>query len=435
MWRKHASPYPRVLFRFENLVIRPGVDEDGEPSIEVGFRASAGEALTNLERAGLGWAAAVAAYADIRFSGYSAGFVIGSVLREKNRGVSDQDAERRIEEFEALPADQDLMSLGELMLNEWQDRASEEVSLLSALTYDGDLPSPFDAAFAVWEAAEQRGVANPFAAGRAAESLALLDRTAPMLAWPLLVCVFLRQLPDDSVVELVLTEDADRSADVEDEASAREYATSYWSAASDDLARQARTLQRLFAVLAGSSVSGGAEFWFARAADLLDRVEALKSTTDVTTRARGDALEALVDALMHTEEPELQVIEKNLRTAEEEIDLVLRNALRDPFWSSLTSPVILVECKNWSRPAGVSALRVLESKMRDRGALSRIGIFVSMSGFTNPFLVRLKSVQADVGVIFAIDGDDLSTIVHSKTRITHWLRDDGLRRSLGGSEQ
>jgi Holliday junction resolvase-like predicted endonuclease len=234
----------------------------------------------------------------------------------------------------------------------------------------------------------------------------------------------------------VLTEDAVVNEDVHDEVSAREYATTYWSGASESLAQQARTLERLFAVLAGSNEGAGAEFWFARASDLLERVQSLTSTTDdddLTTRARGDALESLVDALMRTEEPELRVIEKNLRTTEEEIDLVLKNGLSDAFWSTLSSPLILVECKNWSRRAGVGTLRVFESKMQDRGALCRIGIFVSMAGFTEPFLTRLKVIQAEGGVIFAVDGRDLATLVTSKRRISDWLGDEGLRRSLGAS--
>ena len=417
MWRKHASILPRVLFRFEDLHIAPGVDPDGDSIVEVGFKTSVQDALTTLDEGGLGWRAAVAAYAEIRFSGYSAGMVMGRALAA-NDAERAQELEEQLAAFEALPGDEDLRNLGALMVTEWQDDGYDRVSLLSELTYDGDLPPAGDAAFQVREAADKRRIANPFAAARASESLALLDRTAPMLAWPLAICVFLHQLPSDSSVHLVLTEDAAVSAGVHDALSAREYATKYWSAASDALAREARTLERLFAVLAGSSVGAGPEFWFARAVDLLGRVRSLSSTPDVTTRARGDALESLVDALVHTEEPELQVVEKNLRTREEEIDLVLSNGLREPFWSALSSPLILVECKNWSQRVGVPELRIFESKMQDRAALCRVGIFVSLSGFTRTFLTRLTSIQADVGVIFAIDGDDLSELVNSKRRIT-----------------
>ena len=69
--------------------------------------------------------------------------------------------------------------------------------------------------------------------------------------------------------------------------------------------------------------------------------------------------------------------------------------------------------------------------MRDRGALCSIGLFVSMSGFTKPFLVRLKSIQSDAGVIFALSGEDLRKLISEKRRVGSWMRDEGLRRSLG----
>jgi hypothetical protein len=427
MWRKHAGVLPRVLFRYADLYVRTGDDEDGAPTLEVGFEALAEDILKTLAEGGLGWRAAVAAYAEVRFSGYSAGFLMGTVMSE---GGGVDRMERAKAAFEELSPETDLLSLGELMVGEWRDER-DEISLLSTLTYDGDLPSAYDAAFKTWENAHERGIENAFAAGRAAESLAMLDRTAPMLAWPLLVCIFLHQLPSDATVRLVLTEDAAQSGDVVDEETAREYTAGYWSRASDALASEARTLERLFAVLAGSTLDTGSEFWFARAADLLERMRVLNKTPDVTNHARGDVLESLIDALLRTEAPEVRVVEKNLRTEEEEIDLVLSNGLSDPFWSTLTSPIIFVECKNWSKKAGVPELRIFESKMRDRAAVCRIGIFVSRSGFTSPFMTRLKAIQADVGVIFAIDGVELAELVSSKRRITDWLREEGLRRSLG----
>jgi len=434
MWRKHASSTPRVLFRFEDLSIAEGVDADGESVMEVRFTTTVEKALRNLEDAGLGWHAAVAAYADIRLvGGYSSGLLMGHSFSTSSKLDRVATAQQHRADFEALPADADLHSLGQLMLNQWLDDTSDDVALVSELTYDGDLAVAHDACFSVFEAAEQRGIANPFAAARAAESLALLDRIAPMLSWPLVLCVFLYHLPGSTTITLVLTEDAAQSGEVQDDRSAVDYATSYWAAASDALASGARTLERLFAVLAASDSEVGAEFWFARAADLLARLRALAFDEEATTRARGDALESLVDALVHTEEPELQVLEKNFRTAEVEIDLAVTNGLKDPFWIALTSPLILIECKNWTKRVGVPELRIFESKMRDRGALCRIGVFVSISGFTKPFLDRLKAVQAGGGVIFAVDGEDLVRLIGEKRRLTDWLRDEGLRRSLGSS--
>lgn len=150
-----------------------------------------------------------------------------------------------------------------------------------------------------------------------------------------------------------------------------------------------------------------------------------------TTKARGDILESLVEALIKTEEPELQVVEKNYRTAQEEIDLIATNRLQDPFWIAHHSPLLFVECKNWKKKPGVPELRVFESKMQDKGAVCRIGIFVSMQGFTRTFLQRLATSQKNDGIIFAVSGDDIKDLVHRKVRLTDWLAGAGVTRSLG----
>jgi hypothetical protein len=435
MWRKHASALPRVLFQFEDLEIGPSPPDDSDeddPLLGVSFRTSVGAARRNLEQSGLGWKAAVAAYAEVRFDGYSSGFAMVRGLNEgSGRAQRVEEAEKRLAAFESLSAEVDLVNLADLMVAEWQDENCAEVTVLGDLTYDGDLSRGPSHVLAVAQRAEERKIDEPYAAARAVESLALLDRTAPMLAWPLIVCVFLNGLPEAAEIEFVLTEDASQTDANDNPQSAREYAAAYWSDSSEYLATEARTLERLFAVLAGSGASAGREFWFARAADLLGRVEALRTAKGITNRARGDALESLVDAVVRTEEPELQVLEKNLRNKEEEIDLLLTNGLKDPFWASLNSPLILVECKNWSKKVGVPELRVFETKMRDRNALCRVGFFVSLSGFTSAFTSRLRTAQSDIGVIFPIDGTDLAGMVATKKRLTDWLREEGLRRSLG----
>jgi Holliday junction resolvase-like predicted endonuclease len=272
---------------------------------------------------------------------------------------------------------------------------------------------------------------DAYAAGRATESWALLYREAPLLAWPMLICILLQHLPGTATVTYVLTEDAhESSVNTVDEA--WKYLDDYWEVASEGLAAQAEILGRLFGVLAGFESKLGRHFWFARATEAFGRLDKLNGQTDeVSTKARGDALESLVDALLRTEEPELQVVAKNFRTTEEEIDVVLTNGLTNPFWTSQASPLILVECKNWTSKVGVPELRVFESKMQDRGAIEKIGIFVSTSGFTAPFMERLKVIQGHGGVIFAVSGRDLFDVITRKTRLTDWLRSEGVLRALG----
>lgn len=432
MWRKQTSALPRMLFRHDQaLVTALEPDDDSCYNISVVYQTTAREALETLAASGLGWNASVAAYHEIRFSGSATGLVMGATYAELGT-ESDAEMRRRVQQFEALAPEHDLEALGTVMANQWADPEVTEVLCIESISYDQSITEIFTFSFEVYKAAAEMAGVDAFAATRAAESWALLYRDAPLIAWPILLVVFLKQLPSDTAVSLVLTEDAYETARVSTIAAGKAYADDYWSEASEILAGYARTLGRLFGVLAGFNSQLGREYWFARAADSLARIKSLTSDNS-TTKERGDALEAVVEALVKTEEPELQLVERNFRTAEEEIDLVVANSLSDPFWTAQGSPLIFAECKNCSAKPGVPELRIFESKMRDRGAVVKIGIFISMSGFASTFSARLKSVQQTDGLIYAISGEDLENIVAKKVRLTDWLRGEGLMRALGKS--
>ncbi len=256
-------------------------------------------------------------------------------------------------------------------------------------------------------------------------------RDAPLLAWPLLISVLLHHLPPETPVSYVLTEDA-YQWDVSTGESAKKYLDEYWVHSAEGLVSQASILGRLFGVLGSFDSRLGREFWFARAVDALARLDAISAERDKhTTKARGDALETLFEAILKTEEPELDVRQKNFKTSEEEIDIILTNHLKDPFWTALSSPFIFVECKNWSSKVGVKEIKELELKMEDRVGICKIGIFLSMAGFYTTGIDRLKAIQAKGGIIFPVTGDDLRKIVTNKMRLTDWLRTEGAMRALG----
>ncbi|MBM0201953.1 restriction endonuclease [Micromonospora sp. STR1s_5] len=425
-WRKYASYLPRLLFKHDQAIVGDE-PEDSSPGVSIKYRTTARQALETLGLCGLGWHATVVAYSEIRVVGAGASGMYAAELWD----AGDKDVAKKLSEFEELEPEADLVALGQVMAHQWRE-GSDDVVLLQSLSYDGDLPKPHDAAFSVREAAVGACLQNPFPAVRAAESFSVLDRDAPLLAWPLMVCTFLQHLPPNSEVVLDLTEDAKETHEVETVAQGREYAAHYWQKASEKLSGHAHAIGRLFSVLASFDNGLSRDFWFARAVELLGRLDTVARASDsFSATSRGNALEGLVDALIRTESPELRVVEKNYRTSEEEIDLLLSNSLQDPFWIAHHSPLILIECKNWKAKAGVPELRVFESKIRDRSALCRIGIFVSLSGFTRPFLDRLKAFQLTGGVIFAIDGAELRAIVESRVRLTDWLSAEGVRRSLG----
>lgn len=446
-WRKHASPLPRLLFRHDQVEmnVRLGADrEDSEDPVQVRYRTTASGALENLEAAGFGWSATVAAYDEVRLiRGGASGILMAELWAARNEdedlaependetSESLRRAEQTLQQFLAVPPEVDLERLGRVMLHTWTDPAREEPFLIGDLSYDGDLPTAHEASWQAWRIAHEAGIPDSHAAARAAESLAVLDRSAPLLAWPIVLCTFLRALPATAEIALDLSEDASQYA-TDDHFHVEQYATKYWESATESLVGEARVMGRLWGVLAAFDNNLGREYWFARATDLMTRSRIVSSDSERTAKEKGDALELLVEAVLRTEEPELVVVEKNLRTDVEEVDLVVTNSLNDPFWIAHRSPLLLIECKNWSARVGIDELRVFESKIKDRGALCRVGIFVGLSGFTEPFLKRLRAFHAADGVIFAVDGNDLEKLIAAKTRLSEWLRSDGILRSLGG---
>ncbi len=455
MWRKSTSSMPRLLFR-HHQTLTASVESPNNPmhKFEVEYRATAADVLDTLRDGGLGWDSSVATYSTVR-----QGLVAESMLYVADRfapGLSRGAAgvvpaervpasdgvvrvepqwdaaawDKKLAAFQAQPPSDDLKALGELLALQWLDDDLEEVVIFKDMVYDGPISASTSFIFEIMDAAKARDL-DQYAVARAAESFALLYTDAPLLAWPLLVCVLLYHLPPETPVSYVLTEHA-HQLEVSSDEGAKEYLDNYWLSSAEGLVSQAGILGRLFSVLASFDSKLGREFWFARAAEALGRLDAVNADKEqYSTKARGDVLETLVDALLRTEEPELSVLQKNFRTSEEEIDVVLTNGLTHPFWTAQSSAYMFVECKNWGSPVGVKELRVFESKMRDRGAVCKIGIFVAMGGFAETALERLKVPQRDLGVIFAVTGDDLRELVTKKTRLTEWLRTEGAIRALG----
>ncbi len=115
------------------------------------------------------------------------------------------------------------------------------------------------------------------------------------------------------------------------------------------------------------------------------QVAALLAAGDAatTTTARGRALEDLIVYLFELI-PGITVSARNEMNAfqAEEIDVAFWNE-QDPTGLRLFDHLILVECKNWSTPAGYPELAVFYDKLRSRGR--QFGILVAALGITgNP---------------------------------------------------
>ncbi|UOQ88162.1 restriction endonuclease [Agromyces endophyticus] len=443
-WRKQSSWLPRLLFNYSDAVIEGGdlecdPDDDTTPWPVIGELRSTVAGVRNvLEQNGFGRIFVVGGYGGLR-GGAVAGALLTGMMTAKHM-MENPDAtwdesraliEHEIEISASATPEDDLDALGRLLASAWSD-PDREVLLFKDLRY-GSLPEPSTSGISQAIFAAQAAGDDPLPAGRAVEAVTLLFREAPTIAWPFLLAILLRHLPDEAEVRYVFTEEL-CEYDINTVADAKAYLDEYWRSAGAGLADYSERLGSLYGALAQFENQLGSNYWFGRAAAELTRLKDLNGDrTTATRKARGDALESLVDALLRAEGEDLELLKKNFSTEEEEIDLVLSNGLSHAFWVAHHSPYILVECKNWAERVGVKSLRDFEGKLEDRKGAARVGVFVSMSGFTKPFKRRLKTVQIrGVGTVFPVTGADLESMIASRIRLSEWLRTIGALEALGG---
>jgi hypothetical protein len=105
-----------------------------------------------------------------------------------------------------------------------------------------------------------------------------------------------------------------------------------------------------------------------------------------TTKEKGDILEELICYIFQMI-PGITVTRRNERNAfdTEEIDVAFFNE-QAPGGLPFLPWIILVECKNWSKPVGSEHVSWFDTKMRNRGV--EFGILIAVNGITgNPALL------------------------------------------------
>lgn len=141
---------------------------------------------------------------------------------------------------------------------------------------------------------------------------------------------------------------------------------------------------------------------------------------------KGRSLEQLMEVLFTAHES-FKVVDKNLSTGDEEIDLVLKNNVDRPFWISLNSPLIFVECKNWSSPVEAKEIRDFEIKVQNHAPLVRLGMFVATNGFSKGAREEQKRMGRSNYHLAFFDSKDIEDFVRSGTGLFEWLEEQVTR--------
>jgi hypothetical protein len=148
--------------------------------------------------------------------------------------------------------------------------------------------------------------------------------------------------------------------------------------------------------------------------------EALK-TTDINEKGR--LLEEVFLRLFQLD-GSFVVIEHNVRTESEQIDLVVQPDATSPFWSRVTPPMILLECKNWKDRIGTKEVQVFATKIENRPRiLCRIGYLVSISGFTSDAEKELIGYRARDFIMATITADHIVELAKNRKRISDLLKE------------
>ncbi len=136
---------------------------------------------------------------------------------------------------------------------------------------------------------------------------------------------------------------------------------------------------------------------------------------------KGSKLEVFIETLFHKKFG-FEVLAKNLLVETQELDLVIKNTSKNEFLKSLASPFILIECKNWTSPVGVSEARVFESKYRESGNKVNLGIFIALNGVTKPFKKHLNNLIRDGINLIVIDNKNIDEYLYREDLdISNWL--------------
>lgn len=141
--------------------------------------------------------------------------------------------------------------------------------------------------------------------------------------------------------------------------------------------------------------------------------EVLERTKNATTNdEKKKSLEDLAEIIVKQIDG-LEVLDRNLRSSAEEIDLLVGNESKEIFWVRLGSPILL-ECKNWAVPVGSKEIRDFAGKMESTSVTT--GILVTPSGVTGDEFrdarLKIRENRQKGRHIVVIENEDLLEIAN-----------------------
>lgn len=119
---------------------------------------------------------------------------------------------------------------------------------------------------------------------------------------------------------------------------------------------------------------------------------------------KGHLLEDLISMWIRSDD-NFGVRSTNYRTESEEIDIVVQNEAKTEFFRQLQSPLMLVECKNWTSNVGSKEIRDFAQKVQNRPRfLCKVGLMITTAMYTKDAEKELLGYRGKDFLIAALDG-------------------------------
>jgi hypothetical protein len=140
--------------------------------------------------------------------------------------------------------------------------------------------------------------------------------------------------------------------------------------------------------------------------------------TGAPANARGHGLEAFTAALFGTY---FEVVGIRLQKLAGEVDVVCGHRNLDLFWANYPGD-IWVECKNTEDPTPAAQVNVFLAKLM--GSRSRLGFFVSVAGFTDDAMEKLKSAARNPAfpLIVSVTRKDVTDFLTQNTEPSEFFK-------------
>lgn len=403
-WRKSLPVEVPLLFygkyksigeEIENLTI--------ESNEFVGLEATVGQVISNLDKLGLTLDFFISTY-----SSYRKGLI--------NWGLAELKGRKAYYEYSKDKSDETKLKITEV--NRWISRienstASKDIEgAINILKDNIQLGSHLLNDEAIIPSINHVHMNTDFNAPNILEAtsfgifLNYAHENLPEIAWLYEVRLILETLSKRSKVKLDLKEWVLEGLDIE-----------VIEDSISTLGLKAKTYTKTFDAILGGIDTYNKEY---ERTKLIEKWKKLTSL-DKKDITKGTKLEEFI-ANLFNERFGFDVVAKNLLVETQELDIVLKNTTKNDFIKSLNSPFILIECKNWSTPVGVSEARVFESKYRESGNKVNFGIFVALNGVTSPFKSHLNNLIRDNINLIVVDNKDIEEFLYSEElNIGQWL--------------